>query len=274
MRPSTATAAARSSRLGIPYVRTKSQPVPRGITASSTPSRPASPCTISLTVPSPPTATTTDAPSSAACAASCPSCPGRSERSASPLNPSASARCASLGQPRPTAPPSAAGLTRKTVSLMACCDGLEGHAGHAVDGRAQVDIRDPRELLADHDVADRQQAARVDTAKGTDREQHRRLHLDAEDTALRPALVPARIRVVERIARGDRAHTHRLVELLGGVPGGVDELPVGGGRVRFAADVMACRPVGGGRRDPHQQGARPQGVFPSPPGPPPGGTPS
>jgi len=49
----------------MPYVRTKSQPVPRGITASSTSSRPAIPFTTSLTVPSPPTTTSRLAPPSA-----------------------------------------------------------------------------------------------------------------------------------------------------------------------------------------------------------------
>src|SRR5438874_7886598 len=169
----------------MPYVRTKSQPVPRGITASSTPPRPARPCTTSFTVPSPPTATTSKAPSSAARAASPPSWPGRSESSASPLRPSAAARSANSGQRRPTDPPSAAGLTRKTVSLMASGKGRERDAGHAIDRSAKVDVGDPGELLADDDVAHSQQAARLDAAKGTDREQHSRLHLDAEDAALR-----------------------------------------------------------------------------------------
>src|SRR5689334_23498073 len=159
--PSRATAIASSSLRGIPYVRTKSQPVPRGITARSA-SRPASPWTTSLTVPSPPTATTRLAPLSTARAASSPSWPGLSESSAAPLRPSCAARWARSGQRRPTAPPSAAGLTRKTVSLMACGDGLQRHARHAVDGGAELLVGDPRELLADHDVAHGQQAAGSD----------------------------------------------------------------------------------------------------------------
>src|SRR5436309_11787260 len=165
----------------MPYVRTKSQPVPRGITARSTPSRPARPCTTSFTVPSPPTATSSVAPSSAARRASSPSWRGRSEGRASPPRPSVAARCASSGQRRPVEPFSAAGLTRKTVSLMARNDRLERDAGHAVDGGLELVVRDPRELLADHDVAHGQEAAGLHAAQGPDREEHGGLHLDAED---------------------------------------------------------------------------------------------
>src|SRR6184192_2454622 len=222
----------------MPYVRAKSQPVPRGITASSAPSRPARPCTTSFTVPSPPTATTSDAPCSAACRARSPSWPGLSESSASPRSPSAAAWCASSGQRRPTAPPSAAGLTRKTVSLMAGRDRCERYASHAVDGGAEVDVGDPRELLADHDVAHRQEATGLHPAEGADREQHRRLHLDTEDATLGPALVPTGVGVVEGVARGDRADADGLVELLRRMDGGVHELPVGGRRMRLAPDVV------------------------------------
>src|SRR6266571_5327213 len=63
--PCSATSTAPSSLRGIEYVRTKSQPVPRGITASST-SRPAIPFTTSFTEPSPPTTTSSTAPPSTA----------------------------------------------------------------------------------------------------------------------------------------------------------------------------------------------------------------
>src|SRR5690242_16182867 len=258
--PSRATAIASSSLRGIPYVRTKSQPVPRGITASSA-SRPASPWTTSLTVPSPPTATTSLAPSSTARAASSPSCPARSERTASPVSPRVAARSASPGQRRPTDPPSAAGLTRKTISLMACGDGLERHARHPVDGRAQLLVGDPGELLADHDVAHGQQATGLHSAESADREQHRRLHLDAEDAPRGPALVPLGVGVVERVAGGNRADAHGLVELFRRVNRAVHELPVGSGRVRLAADVMARGAVRGHRRDRDDQVAELQIVL-------------
>src|SRR6476646_4823528 len=195
----------------MPEVRTKSQPVPRGITASST-SRPAIPLTTSLTVPSPPTATSSEA-LAAASRASSVRWPGRSDISASPCNPSAAAWCASSGQRLPAAPASAAGLTRKVTALMAAGHGRECDTRHAVDRGAQLVVRDARELLADHDVAHRQQAAGLDPAQCADREQHRRFHLDAEHAAGRPALVPLGIRVVKGVAGGDRADAQRLLEL-------------------------------------------------------------
>src|SRR5512133_4368173 len=159
------------------YVLTKSQPVPRGITATSTSSRPAIPFTTSLTVPSPPTITSRRAPASAASLASSPSCPGRSESRASPRSPREAALCASSGQRRPVAPFSDAGLTRKTTSLMGR-DGRQRDPSHPVDRCAQVVVGDPRELLADDDVAHGEQAAGLDPTQRADREQHRRLHLD------------------------------------------------------------------------------------------------
>jgi hypothetical protein len=59
----------------------------------------------------------------------------------------------------------------------------EGDARHPVDGRLEFLVRDSRELAADDDVADRQQAARLDLAQSADREDHRRLHLDREHAA-------------------------------------------------------------------------------------------
>src|SRR5437764_85024 len=163
----------------MPYVRTKSQPVPRAITASSTAWSPAMPFTISFTVPSPPTATSRVAPPSAAERASAPSWPGRCDRSASPSSPSARARRSRLGQRRPVVPFADAGLTRKTVlplMLGLGCDRGERDAGHPVDGGLELLVRDPRELLADDDVADREQAARLHTAQRSEREQDGGLH--------------------------------------------------------------------------------------------------
>src|SRR5437899_1214931 len=57
---------ARSIFRGSPSERAKSQPVPRGITAISMPSRSAIPFTTSCTDPSPPTTTSSSAPSAAA----------------------------------------------------------------------------------------------------------------------------------------------------------------------------------------------------------------
>jgi hypothetical protein len=79
-------------------LRTKSFPVPRGSTASSTPSAPTAPFTTSCTVPSPPTMTSSVAPSAIAFRVSSVSSPGRCERSASPLMPAAAARRAISGQ--------------------------------------------------------------------------------------------------------------------------------------------------------------------------------
>ena len=84
--PLSATSTASPMRRGMPYVRTKSQPVPRAITAISTSSS-AAPFATSFTEPSPPTTTSSFAPAPAACRASSVRCPGRSEKSASPFSP-------------------------------------------------------------------------------------------------------------------------------------------------------------------------------------------
>ena len=43
--------------------------------------------------------------------------------------------------------------------------GVECDPGHAVDGRAELVVRDPDELALDHDVAHGQEAAAVDAAQ-------------------------------------------------------------------------------------------------------------
>src|SRR3954467_7512489 len=154
-------------------------PVPSGIVARST-SRPAIPFTTSFSVPSPPTATTSVAPPSTAPRARSIRWPGRSrpsggprassirgrglsEKSVSPVRPRRAARCASSGQRLPVAPLSDAGLTRKTVLLVGDSD-VEGDLRHAVDGRPQLVVGDALELALDDDVADGQEATRLDAA--------------------------------------------------------------------------------------------------------------
>src|SRR4029077_21176241 len=195
------------------YVLTKSQPVPRGITATSTSARPAIPFTTSFTVPSPPTTTSRCAPASAASRARSARCPGRSESNASPRSPRPAALCASSGQRLPVAPFSDAGLTRKTTPLMTG-DGRERDPGHPVDRRAQLVVGDPRELVADDDVAHGEQATGLDSAQRADREQDGSLHLDSEHATRRPALVPLGVGVVERVARGDRTDADGLLQHL------------------------------------------------------------
>ena len=62
---------------------------------------------------------------------------------------------------------------------------------------------------------------------------------------------PPGVRVVEDVARDDRADAHALPQLLRRVDGAVDELPVRRGGVRLAADVVPGGAVGGdgGQRD-------------------------
>src|SRR5262249_9365694 len=246
--PARATSSALSRSRGIAKVREKSQPVPRGTTASSTPLASVSPLTTSFTEPSPPTTTRKVAPPATASRASSARCPGRSERSASPESPSDVARWAISGQRRPVDPPAEAGLTRKTVgSLMAVAGrgGVERDPRHAVDGRAEVLVGDPYELALDHDVAHGQEAPGLHSPQRSDREQHRGLHLDREDPAPRPAAVLAVIRVVEEVARHDRADAELQVARLRDVDGLVDELPARRRAMRLAGDQMrGCR-VGG-----------------------------
>ena len=79
------------------------------------------------------------------------------------MRPAAAAARAISGQRRPVDPLADAGLTRKTV-LMLGGDGRERDARHAVDGRTELLVGDALELALDHDVADGQQAARLDAA--------------------------------------------------------------------------------------------------------------
>src|SRR5581483_4820849 len=170
------------------------------------------PFTTSFSVPSPPTATTRAAPPATALRASSVSWPGRSENSVSPASPSCSARWASCGQRRPVRPLSDAGLTRKTV-LMVVDGDVERDPRHAVDGRPQLLVGDARELALDDDVADGQQAGRLDAADRRHREERRRLHLDGEHAARRPALVLALVGVVEEVAGDDRPDVELLADL-------------------------------------------------------------
>jgi len=75
-------------------------------------------------------------------------------------------------------------------------------------------------------------------------EQHGRLHLDAEDAALRPALVLAGVGVVEDVARDERADAVLLADLLRRVHRGVDDLPARRGSMRLVVDVRRDRLVG------------------------------
>ena len=84
------------------------------------------------------------------------------------------------------------------------------------------------------------------------REERRGLHLDREHPSLRPALVLPLVRVVEEVARHDRADAKRLSGVLRDVDRLVDELPARGRAVRLAADEVRrgrVRRDGGDRDD-------------------------
>src|SRR5262245_23680599 len=252
--PASATSTAPSTSWGMSNVRTKSQPVPRGITASSAAAPGARPFTTSFTEPSPPTTTRSVAPPATASAASSESRPGASEMSASPSSPFAAARCAISGQRLPVVPPAEAGLTRKTVrpALMAVAAGgrrVERDLRHAVDRGPEVFIGDAHELALDDDVAHRQQTPAVDAAKRRQGEERCSLHLDGQDASLGPALVLTPIRVVEQVAGDDRPDAVQLAGVLRDVHGLVHEQPARGRAVRLAADEMRRRRVGGHGRD-------------------------
>src|SRR5262245_43437853 len=225
----------------------KSRPVPSGRIPSSTrepsPAR-RSPSATSWTVPSPPTTTSSVAPSRTASAASSARWPGRFEISASPRRPASAARRAMSGQRRAVAPLSDAGLTRKTVRLMVVRDGDERELGHLIDRRAQVLVGDALELALDDDVADGEEASRLDLAQRAECEEERSLHLHREDAAVRPALVLPAVGVVEDVARGDSADPDFLVERLRVVDGAVDEVSVRRRRVRIADEQGDGRGVG------------------------------
>src|SRR4051812_7143359 len=167
----------------------------------------------------------------------------------SPSSPRPAARCASSAQRFPVAPLSDAGFTKKRV-LMGGGDGRERDARHPVDRRTQLFVGDAGEHTLDDDVADGQQAPCVhalhlgDAADGGNGEERRGLHLDREHAALRPALVLALARVVEEVARDDRADVHRLAHLLRRVDRAVDQLPGCGRAVRFAVDEVHRRLIG------------------------------
>src|SRR5262245_18127190 len=239
--PLSATSTARSRSRGMSNVRTKSQPVPRGITASSTSSSGERPFTTSFTDPSPPTTTRSFAPPATASAARAESRPGPSDMRASPSRPFDAARCAISGHRFPVVPAAEAGWTRKTVSapLMAVATrgrGVQRDLRHAVDRGPQLLVADADELPLDHDVAHRQEAPAVDLPKRGDSEERRGLHLHGENAALRPALVLPLVGVVEEIAGDDRPHAERLARLLRDVNRFVNQLPARGRAMRLAAD--------------------------------------
>src|SRR6478735_1159335 len=184
-----ATATARSTCLGMPNVFTKSQPDPRGITASSASGATAAspskkPFATSETVPSPPTATISRAPSRSAARVSSDACPAASVARTSRSRPRAAAALAISGQRRAVRPLSDAGFTTMTpaaVALMVVHRGRQRQPGHPLDGRGEVIVADPHELLTADEIRDDQDAGGRDAAERGDREEHRRLHLDRED---------------------------------------------------------------------------------------------
>src|SRR5439155_15336281 len=105
-----------------------------------------------LPVPPPRRGTGGARPPAAASLARLTRWPGRSERKVSPLSPRSAARRAISGQRLPVAPLSAAGLTRKAVSLMRVRrDRRQSDAGHPVDRGLEVLVRDPGERSLDDD---------------------------------------------------------------------------------------------------------------------------
>ena len=90
-----------------------------------------------------------------------------------------------------------------------------------------------------------QHAAGLDLAQRPEREEHGGLHLDREDPAVGPAPRQALVGLVEDVARDDRADADRLAELLRLMHRLVDEPEVGCRRVRLAADVVDRGRVGG-----------------------------
>ena len=54
------------------------------------------------------------------------------------------------------------------VAVVTCRCGVERDPRHALDGRAELVVRDPHELALDDDVAHGQQAAAVDAAQRGD----------------------------------------------------------------------------------------------------------
>jgi hypothetical protein len=194
--------------------------------------------TTSFSVPSPPTETTSPAPSRAACSASSIRTwtLGEERRALEPelrcavRVPASAGRGAAAGRRVDEEDDPVSGTFRCPTPLL--CHGRERDARHPVDRRAQPSsvIRVTR---LDDDVADGEEAAGVNLLQRPEREEDRSFHLDREDAAVGPALVLPAVRVVEDVARHDRADVHRLAHLLRGVHGAVDEPPVRGRAVRL-----------------------------------------
>ena len=121
---------------------------------------------------------------------------------------------------------------------------MQRQFGHLVDGVLHLLVRDPDELPLDHDVGDDEHAPRLDLPERPEREEDRRLHLDGQDPALRPAARQPGIGLVEDVARDDGAHPDRLAQLLRLVHRLVHQPEVGRRRVGLAADVVGRRRVG------------------------------
>ena len=144
-------------------MRTKSQPVPRGITASSPAVAARDP--VGDLVDGAVAADDDEqlAPSSAASRASSARWPGRSEKSASPSSPGVAA---AVGELRPALAGRAVVGRRVDeeddsvgVRSVLAVIGRERELGHLVDGRAQLLVGDALELALDDDVADGEEAA-------------------------------------------------------------------------------------------------------------------
>ena len=237
---------------GMPKVRTKSQPVPRGITASSTPrSRDAVHDLVHGAV-----AADDDEQRravvdgvareldelAAALGEERVARRGRAPR----------ARCAISGQRLPVEPPADAGLTRKTVPQWLMVARSPSSSASRVmrstaarSSSSEMRVNSPSTTMS---LTVSRQPAWTPRSAAT-REERRGLHLDGEDAALRPALVLALVRVVEEVARDDRADVQLAGRVLRDVHGLVDELPARGRAVRLVADEVHRGRVGGDGAD-------------------------
>ena len=179
-------------------------------------------------------------------------CPGRSEKSVSPCRPSSAARCASSGQRLPVAPLPDAGLTRKTVPALIGRSRRRARSRvirstAARSSSSVIRVNSPSTTMSL--TVSRQPASTPRSAR--DGEERRRLHLDREDAALRPALVLAVVGVVEDVARDDRADVQRLARAPSPRARRRGRAPGRGRAVRLVADEVHRRRVGGhgGQRD-------------------------
>ena len=234
-------------------MRTKSQPVPRGITAISTSVAAGDPVRDLVHGP---VAADHDEQLRAAVrrlARERAELARRARRRACrPSSPRCAARCAISGQRLP-----GRAVVRRRV------DEEDGVANEVAVASATRVIRSTAAFISSSEIRlnspsttmslTTQQAARLDAAERADGEERRGLHLDREHAALRPALVLPVVRVVEEVARDDRADVHLLAHLLGDVDGAVDQLPARGRAVRLVADEVHRGRVGGdrGERDDH-----------------------